>query len=226
MTPRPSYVRVLILAAIVTVVLGARLAEASTILAPKSDGWQYTFCNPTSDLQWKISTSNFHANVGCSDAEPGGWSTGAAPFGNAIGGGGTNDFDWQTRWDVDVSDPTNLSDDLWVRRAIDFSGYDLSTIRWDLGVDNGFALYLNGTLVQAVNAEGFAQRWEYGGFFNPLNFVPGLNYLALALEDHGGMTAFDMQITGTPLAEAPEPVTLALLGLGSLGLLASRKRLF
>ena len=209
-------------------VVAPRLAEASTILATKSDDWQYTFCDPTSDLQWAISTSGFHPNVRCSETEPGVWSTGPAPFGNTNDGGGTFDFDWRTKWDIEVADVANPSDDLWVRRTIDVTGYDLNTISWAIGVDNGFKLYLNNTQIAADNREGFAFQWEHTGLFTADQFMPGINYIALALEDHGGLTAFDMQIEGIQsreLAAVPEPETIALLGLGTLALLATRKRL-
>lgn len=82
-------------------------------------------------------------------------------------------------------------DDLWVRTAVDLTGIDLSSADWGLGVDNGFKLYANGVLVGSGNAEGYTFRWEYtGGFGTAL--VPATNVIAVALEDHGGATAFDM----------------------------------
>lgn len=88
-------------------------------------------------------------------------------------------------------------DDLWVRRTIDLTGVDLSQVSWGLGVDNGFKLYANGTLIDAQNAGGGTHRWEYtGGFGGAL--VSGVNVIAVALEDHGGATAFDMEINASP----------------------------
>jgi hypothetical protein len=51
--------------------------------------------------------------------------------------------------------------------------------------------------------------------------VNGENWLAVELEDHGGLTAFDMQVTGDPV---PEPATLLLLGSGLTGLAVRRRR--
>jgi hypothetical protein len=127
-------------------------------------------------------------------------------------------FDYKTFWAADGAD----GDDLWVRQAINFTGYDLTTVRWDLGVDNGFKLYANGNFVAGVNEEGYTYRWEYTGVFSGL--APGLNVIALALEDHGGLTAFDMQITGTP-APVSEPATMLLLGFGLVGLSGLRSKL-
>jgi hypothetical protein len=89
-------------------------------------------------------------------------------------------------------------------------------------VDNGYKLYVNGALISQANAEGFTSRWEYTGSFPALN--PGLNFIALALEDHGGQTAFDMQITaGTAVIPLPAAGWLLLGGLALLGCQGRRR---
>ncbi len=93
-----------------------------------------------------------------------------------------------------------------------------------MGVDNGFSLYVNGQLIASGNAEGFTNRWEYGGQFgNALH--AGTNFIAVALEDHGGLTAFDMQITAgvAPIPEA-ETYAMMLAGLGLLGVATRRRK--
>lgn len=177
---------------------------ADTVLAPGAS-WEYMITDhsvvlPGGDPSWNTTLG-------------GGWAVGAAPFGNT----GSGDFGANTSWPAG-----NL---LWVRRAVDFSGFDLSTAHWDLGVDNGFDLYANGTFVAGANAEGFTFRWEYGGGFGA-SLHPGVNIIALALEDHGGATAFDMQITATAAPAIPEPESYAMLlaGLGLLGFVTRRRK--
>jgi hypothetical protein len=181
-------------------------AGAATILFPKSGGWEYTFDDPTGDATWNTTTGT-----------PG-WLIGTAPFGNQTDGTPLGDplghFNFNTKWDADGAD----GDDLWARRAVDLTGWDLNTVLWDLGVDNGFKLYMNGTLIASANGEGYTFRWEYSGNF-AATLLPGINILAVALEDHGAATAFDMQITGdqqqTPIPE-PGSVLLVLTGIAAL----------
>jgi hypothetical protein len=185
-------------------------AVAATLLPPGYGSWEYTFADPTSDPTWNTTTG-----VG------GIWSSGPAPFGNAFDG----DFGYHygTFW----QEYPAATGHLWVRTSIDATNWDPSTVTWDLGVDNGFTMYLNGTEVSERYEGGYTWRWEYSGYFVPnspvwtpeLNLLqPGRNVLALALVDDGVSTAFDMQITGTSL---PEPSTLVLLGTGTVsGLLA------
>jgi len=131
----------------------------------------------------------------------GGWSTGDAPFGNVATGSQAASqynslFNYNTYWPADGADGM----DLFVRRTIDLSDYDLNSINWFLGVDNGYALYINGNLISSGNAEGYTYEWEYSGTIPSQYLVQGNNLVAVALEDHGVLTAFDMKITGTPNA--------------------------
>ena len=142
------------------------------------------------------------------------WNFGNAPFGNNVGG----DFGYNTYWPADGADGV----DLIVRKTIDLSGFDLNTIKWDLGVDNGFALYANSFLVASANAEGFTSRWEYSGLISSSFLNAGLNVITVNLEDHGGLTAFDMQLSGAR-AVPDQGSSLALLGSTLIAVFAMRR---
>jgi hypothetical protein len=140
------------------------------------------------------------------------WQMGNAPFGNTIGG----EFGANTFWPV--------SGPLQVRTSINLTGFNLSSIHWDIGVDNGFSLFANGNSVAAGNAEGFTSRWEYSGNIPAAYLHTGNNLIFVSLEDHGGLTAFDMQITGDRSRSVPDAgASSLLLGGGFLALVSMRK---
>ena len=198
-------------------VLVLPLPASAGPIVPAGATWQYTFCDPTSDPTW-----NTTVGVG---GTPCSWLEGPAPFSNVDG---VDEFGYQYRngtyWPETYTDQAGpYVDDLWVRLALDLTHYDLSTVFWQMAVDNGYKMYLNGLLLGSDNQEGYTYAWEYSGTFP--NAIQGVNILALALEDHGVRTAFDMEITGTPVpVPVPEPGTMALVGLGGLALAARRRR--
>jgi hypothetical protein len=202
----------------------------AVVIVPPGSSWQYQFdsspgpgfggVGPDSTapvdgplpLLWKTDTS------AVSDLAHG---PSLAPFGDILKGALTlafsPDFVPATDWPIDtVSD----GDDLFVRKIVDFTGFILASLKFDLGIDNGFKLYVNGVLVASDNKELFTTRWEYTGALP--GAVSGLNVIALELEDHDAsgpvtnLNAFDMQITGDPIPvvqELPEPGTLLMFGM-------------
>ena len=203
-------------ALILGMALSAGPASAVPIL-PAGSSWEYTFTlgptGPPLNPDWNTETN---ATDGGDEAD---WSVGPAPFGNSTGGYPRDlagDFDFATYWGADGSD----GDDLWVRTTFDATGFIPGSIAWNLGADNGYTLYLNGTLISSANAEGYTSRWEYTGGFG-VSLLPGTNVIAVALEDHGGLTAFDMEVVGDPV---PEPGALLLLGSGLTALAMRRRR--
>jgi len=171
-----------------------------------------------------------------------GWFTGLGAFSSGFGGnlsnantpyapGPTLEFPGSTAWAVNF--------DPFLRTTFQLPAPTALTV-W-IAVDNGIeSFYLNG--VQAtgtINAEGQAFRWEHV-FDVPASYTfAGTNSIALQLEDHGGATGFAMVITDNdadtnpplttnpppePRNGAPEPHTVALMGLALLGLAAARRR--
>jgi hypothetical protein len=146
--------------------------EIDTLIVKPKSYWEYTFTAPPSN--WKTTFGT--------------WPIGQAPFGSMKSNNVDSLFNYNTLW------PTFKT--LYVRTKINLENYDLSTIKYFLGVDNGYELYVNGNFVSKGYDEGYTYRWEYSGNIPPYFLKQGDNIIALILVDRGGSTAFDLKITG------------------------------
>lgn len=136
-----------------------------------------------------------------------GWATGTAAFGNAGGA--------VTAWAANT--------DLALYKTFEVSGMVTGDLKLNVASDNGFLIFLNDQLLAQANAEGFTSYWEYTFTLSPGSAYinSGTNVLKILAEDHGGLTFFDMKLSGNVV---PSPGSLALAGLALLGLAAAGRR--
>lgn len=69
-------------------------------------------------------------------------------------------------------------------------------VELNLAVDNGAMVFVNGNQIFKGNDEGYTSAWEYTDSVDNKLFVVGKNTVRVLIEDHGGLTYFDMELKG------------------------------
>lgn len=103
----------------------------------------------------------------------------------------------------------------------DFFLDSLSDLTIDVGVDNGIVLWLDGAFLFGATRSGGASLNEYD--INLSGISAGTHSLQILRADHGGSTGYAIEVNAAA-AKVPEPGTLGLIGLGLVGLAATRRR--
>lgn len=106
--------------------------------------------------------------------------------------------------------------------SLDAGMTGLSDMLVEVGVDNGFYMWLDGLYIYGAMAPGYTYPGEYEYSVSIGGLNPSTHFLQVLREDHGGGSGLNIRVTGTP-NPIPEPATLLLLGLGGLSLLRRRR---
>lgn len=151
-------------------------------------------------------------------------STASGALGNWL----TNPGSLNANWTAEPSIPNAWTPGDEVAIIYQFDTLGATNVVANFGVDNGIFVWLDGNYEFGARAGGHAVAGEYS--VNLGDLAAGTHYLQLLLEDHGGTNGYDVLITadefipGPPPTAVAEPGTLAVLGLGLIGLACVRRR--
>jgi len=117
------------------------------------------------------------------------WQLACTPFSNTGCG-----FSPGTYWEPFTS--------IWLRQHVWLTGLETGMIA-QVAIDNDFELFVNGVLVGSLVHEGCATRWDAAIAVPESAWVIGDNVVAVHITDRGGITTFEMTLTGTSPACPP-----------------------
>lgn len=142
----------------------------------------------------------------------------------------TDPLNLSTNWSFESSIPNSWLAGTEVAVMYQFDTLGATNVIANFGVDNGIYAWLDGTYIGGARSAGGVSLGEH--VFNIGDLSSGTHFLQLLLEDHGSASGYAVEITadtfipGPPPSQVgtvPEPVTLALMGLGLAGIGYRRK---
>ncbi|MGE0012242.1 MAG: PEP-CTERM sorting domain-containing protein [Azoarcus sp.] len=143
----------------------------------------------------------------------------------------TNPLNLNSNWSSSqISIPNSWTPGTEVAVIYQFDTLGATGVNASFGVDNGIFLWLDGVYLFGARGPGSVVLGEYSLSIGGLS--AGTHFLQILLEDHGSVDGYNVNITADtfipgppPGGSVPEPASLALVGLGLLGLGFSKRRL-
>lgn len=141
-------------------------------------------------IPWTIEGDSFEYNYNTPppgwQTTVGGWNLGTLPF-IGYNSGPVPPYTW---WPVGT--------DIYLRKELDLTYYNLDLIEWFIAVDNGYTFFINGTQISSGWAAGNGWEWEYSGIINPSLLNQGSNIIAVIPSDEGVANYFNIMLKGIP----------------------------